>query len=242
MRKIIESWMLAIAIAGLLALPIACSKDSSSEGEYAEPGASEGDEIPPESPPATEPTQPLEPIPSTNPGADPLQPPPSEGESTPTTSEPAPAQTLQDGQIIKVTQGVDAAEIAQGKLAKTKSKNARVKKFATHMISEHTASRQKGMRLSKSADLSAEDSPLSGQLQTKTDRTLEALEQTEPSAFDSAYMNAQVQQHREVLNLIDSELLPNADNPDLKAQLQAAREMVERHLNEAEEVQRSLSE
>jgi putative membrane protein len=167
-----------------------------------------------------------------------LNPPPASTDTT--TDDTTSVAPLEDAQIMKITANVDTAEIEQAKVAKTKAQNAQVKKFATHMISEHTKSKQKGMRLSKKADLDPADSELGTQLETKATRMLESLEAADKTAFDSAYMQAQVQQHQEVLNLLDQQLIPNAKNEDLKQELQATREMVSKHLTQAQEIQQQL--
>ncbi|HMI90494.1 MAG TPA: DUF4142 domain-containing protein [Polyangiales bacterium] len=232
MSKEITHWMLAV---GTFALLAGCSKDEASEP--VEPGASEGNEAPPAmmDPPAEPSSVPPEPVSPTAPGEDSMNPPPASEDSS------SSAAPLKDEEIVKITDSVDAAEIEQAKLAKSKSKNAKVKKFATHMITEHTKAKQKGAKLAKSAKLTPADSDLGGQLKGKAESTLETLKSAEPAGFDSAYMEAQVKQHQEVLDLLDRQLIPNAQNADLKAQLQAAREMVQSHLTMGQEIQQSLS-
>jgi putative membrane protein len=232
MSKEITHWMLAV---GTFALLAGCSKDEASEP--VEPGASEGNEAPPammETP--TESTAvPAEPVPTTAPSEDNLNPPPASDDTSST------AAPLKDEEIVKITASVDAAEIEQAKLAKSKSKNAQVKKFATHMITQHTQSKQKGAKLAKSAKLTPSDSDLGGQLEGKAQSTLETLKSADAAGFDSAYMEAQVKQHQEVLDLLDRQLIPNAQNADLKAQLQTTREMVQQHLTQGQEIQQSLA-
>jgi putative membrane protein len=233
MSKEIKHWMLAV---GSFALLAGCS---SSEPEYAEPGASEGDETTaPETmePPPEQAAAPVEPVPSTAPGDDSLNPPPAATDDSATAAGP-----LKDEEIIGITSSVDTAEIDQAKVAKSKSKNAQVKKFATHMITQHTQSKQKGAKLAKSAELKAEDSELGTQLKTKAERTLESLKEADAATFDSTYMQAQVTQHQEVLDLLDRQLIPNAKNADLKAQLEKTREMVQQHLTQGQEIQQALA-
>ena len=232
------NWMLVLSV--LAAGSAACSKDESTEPDYVQPGASEGDEVPPD---ATEPPvgpSPLdEPAQPTAPSEDSINPPAATPEpNEPTSSTAAP---LKNEEIVHITGNVDAAEIEQAKLAKSKAQNAQVKKFATHMISEHTKSKNKGAQLAKSAELKPEESALGEQLATKAARTYEALQAAGKDEFDGAYISAQVKQHQEVLDLLDRELIPNASEPELKAQLQKTREMVERHLGEGQRIQQSLA-
>jgi putative membrane protein len=227
---------LMTGIASLALTVLGCSSDEP-EAEYSQPAASAGDEASPSE--AT--PEPASTTPSTGSAAStgdaPLSP-------TPPPSEPAPEATaapLTDGQIAKITTLVNTGEVEQAQLAKTKSKNAAVKKFATTMITQHTQAKQKGTQLAKKAMLTPEESPAATELQTKATATLEQLKAADAATFDSAYISSQVTQHQEVLDMLDSQLIPAATNPELKTELEATRTMVQHHLTEAQSIQQGLT-
>jgi len=153
-------------------------------------------------------------------------------------AKPAP---LTDDQIATITLAVNSGEVEQAKVAKEKSKDKRVKQFAQHMIQQHTKAKQKGEQLAKKDKLMTSESTVATDLTTAASQTLESLKSAEPTSFDKTYMDAQIQQHERVLELLNSQLIPDATNMDLKAQLEEARTMVETHLSEAKEIQTSLS-
>ena len=166
--------------------------------------------------------------------------PPAPAEATPA---PAPAAApLTDEQIVKITGTVDKGEIEQAKLAQKKAKNPRVKKFAAHMISQHSKSKKKGETLAKDNKLTVAESSVATDLEGKASEHLESLKNADAKDFDRTYTDAQVMQHQAVLDLLNSQLIPNASHPDLKAQLEEARGMVETHLVEAREIQTALLE
>jgi predicted outer membrane protein len=70
---------------------------------------------------------------------------------------------------------------------------------------------------------------------------LEGLKQADATSFDSLYISAQVQQHQEVLDMLNGQLIPAATNPELKAQLEKAHTMVQKHLTDAKDIQQSLT-
>lgn len=148
--------------------------------------------------------------------------------------------TLTDGEIAKVTEVVDSGEIEQAQVAKTKTKNASVKKFATRMIAEHSKAKQTGAKLVKQEQLVTEQSALATELGNGSSEMLQSLRSAEPEHFDLLYISGQVDQHQKVLDLLDKQLTPAADDPELKAELEKARAMVERHLTEAREIQQAL--
>ncbi len=243
----LSSRMLCASLILSLALPACAKKGEANEPESSlsaattlqstsetSPSATwEGSPSPPmfvEGPPAAKPAPVAEPMEPMAP-MEPMPPMP-----------PTPAKVaLTDEQIVGITDTVDDGEIAQAKLARRKAKNARVKKFAAHMISQHTKSKQSGAKLLKQNKLTAGDSLVETDLESKATQQLEKLKSTEPTDFDRAYTESQIAQHQEVLDLINSELIPSASHPDLKAQLEKARGMVEQHLTEAKDIQTSLA-
>lgn len=229
-------WIAAvIAVAGTAG---ACSSDEPSNQEaYPQPAASVGSEA---TPPEPDPTL-SSPTPSTSTASEdqPAAAVPQNGMSRPG-DEPV-AESLRDTQILKIVDLANSGEVEQGQLAKTKASDPQVKKFAAMMVKDHTQARQKGMQLAKSAGLTEEDSTPAHELQAKAEQTLATLKAVEPTAFDNAYMSAQVAQHQEVLDLLTNKLIPSVTNPKLKVELEATRTVVQRHLGQAQQIHQSLA-
>jgi putative membrane protein len=229
-------WLAAvIAVAGSAG---ACSSDEpSNQQSYPQPAASVGSEA---TPPEPDPTL-ASPTPSTSTAAEdqPVAAVPANGMSRPG-DEPV-AESLRDTQILKIIDLANSGEVEQAQLAKTKASDPQVKKFAAMMVKDHTQAKQKGMQFGKSAGLAQEDSTTAHELQTKADQTLATLKAAEPTAFDNAYMKAQVVQHQEVLDLLTNKLIPSATNPKLKTELEATRTVVQRHLGQSQQIHQSLA-
>jgi putative membrane protein len=220
---------------------LACSKQGSSpEAENAYTASNDTTTVEA----TADPMASSEPNTPTEPSYQPAPIPGSAGEAPAGGPPPASAETtaLTDAQIIKVAETVDKGEIEQAKEAQKKVKNPQVKKLASHMISQHTKSKQKGASLAKKAQLTPADSPVATELTTKAEETLQTLKTAAPADIDRAYVDAQVKQHETVLELLNTRLIPSAVNTDLKAQLEETRSMVERHIEEARKVQQALSE
>jgi putative membrane protein len=58
--------------------------------------------------------------------------------------------------------------------------------------------------------------------------------------FDKAYINNEVIYHEIVLDALDKTLIPNAQNPKLKALLVKVRPAIAAHLDHAKQVQAAL--
>jgi putative membrane protein len=163
------------------------------------------------------------------------------GEATP--SEPGQANASaspSDPQILFILSTVDSAEIEQAQLALNKAQSPRVREFASSMIQQHTASREEGAQIASTNSLTPESSPAAAELQQKAAQTLNKLSAVEPSAFDRQYMQVQVEQHGEVLNMLKTRLIPAADTEALAHQLRATQEMVQMHHKHAQELATTL--
>jgi putative membrane protein len=168
------------------------------------------------------------------------QPGASQGNESP----PAPAtgtvpQTkLSDGQIANIVTTVDTAEIEQAQVALNKATDPGVRAFATQMVQEHTASKQAGAQLASQSGLTAADSPKSVELKAKGDKMLATLNETDAANFDATYVEGQIEQHAEVLKMLEEQLIPAVTLPALREQLTTARGMVQHHLNQAQQLKK----
>lgn len=144
---------------------------------------------------------------------------------------------LSDNQILGIMATVDAGEIEQARLALQKANDSRVKQFATHMIEQHTDSTQKVQTIASQHGLTPAVSSTSTALKQKGEKTLSSLTNTASASFDSTYMNAQIQQHQEVLDMLHSQLMPASRSDAVSAQLKAAHTMVQSHLNDARQLE-----
>ena len=172
-------------------------------------------------------------------------PPPAPAEPEPVAAAPVedtpPPAPLTDAQITKILEAVDSGEIEQAKLAQKKAKHPRVKKFAQHMIQQHTKAKQKGTTLAKKAKITPEDSSVAAQLTGKATAQLDALKAAEGPEFDVLYIQGQAAQHQEVLDLVNAQLIPAATNDELKSHLAETRTMVEAHAADANDIQQALA-
>ncbi|WP_394845895.1 DUF4142 domain-containing protein [Pendulispora brunnea] len=146
---------------------------------------------------------------------------------------------LTDDQILQVTHVANMGEVEQGKIAQQKAKDPRVKRFAAMMVKDHSDADMKGTELASRTSLSPSESSTSTMLKSDSDASVQRLKQG-TGDFDRAYIDAQVNAHRTVLDTIDNKLLPNAKNSELRSMLQTVRAKVEGHLKQAQDIQSSL--
>lgn len=143
-------------------------------------------------------------------------------------------ENLTDNQVIKVLSTANNGEIKQAKTALPKLKMDQARKYAQLMINEHSSNEKKAQALASRLKLTPQASTLSTSLQNDSDKVVNKLGQS--SATDKDYMTSQVEGHREVLMIIDKQLIPNAKNSELKTMLVQTRAAVAKHLQMAEQI------
>jgi putative membrane protein len=116
-----------------------------------------------------------------------------------------------------------------------------VKQFAQHMITDHTAAETKLATLDGKAGISPKENAVTAQLKSGGDEIMGNLKSSTGSDFDKAYIDAQVNEHTQVLDLLDNKLIPHAQNADLTKTLQEVRSKVAGHLKMAQEIQSTLA-
>lgn len=214
-------------VLGLSALVLsACASDQKRTPTAEE--VAEGEALPPAPPVPAQPASTDSPTAPTVPG----------GAAATTSPDAPPAkEALTEGQLARVGDLVNTAEIEQGKLAQRKAKGAAVKRFADKMVKHHGEAMREQATLVKKLKLTPADSAAAATLKADSEKTLEALKGTDAAGFDAAYIKSQVDGHQKVLDLIDSELSPSAKTPEVVDALRKGRAAVEQHLTEARALQ-----
>jgi len=142
------------------------------------------------------------------------------------------ATALTDANILGQLAEANQAEIAVGQMALQRTKSSEVRGFARQMISDHTKMLNAGKAVADS--LAVTPSPPSpDSLPQKADQETQTLSTLTGAAFDKAYMDAQVADHRTVLALL-GKLAAAAQDPRLQSLIAGAQPTVQQHLDRAQ--------
>jgi putative membrane protein len=152
----------------------------------------------------------------------------------------ASAQAINDAQIASIVVTANQVDIDAGRLAKSASSNAEVKKFADLMVADHTGVNKSATELVTKLKVTPEDNATSQSLKSGGDANLKSLNALKGAAFDKAYIDHEVTYHQAVLDAVDKTLIPNAKNAELKALLVKVRPAFVAHLEHAKHIQSSL--
>lgn len=145
-----------------------------------------------------------------------------------------------DAQIAAIVVTANAVDVEAGKLAKSKTKNTEVKKFAEQMITDHNAVNKSATELVTKLKVTPEESATTKALKDGGKGNLDNLKKLKGPAFDKAYVDHEVEYHQSVLDAVDKTLIPSAQNAELKALLVKVRPAFVAHLEHAKHIQSEL--
>jgi predicted outer membrane protein len=135
-----------------------------------------------------------------------------------------------------VTAAANLGAIKQAELALLRSKHTEVREFAQSMLTESSAAQARQNKILAQLGIIPRDSMTSMELTQQTGMLIGGLEVTSAEAFDREYVEAQIALNRTVLGLLDSKLVPSAEQMALSEELQTMRTAVQSHLRQAEEL------
>ena len=108
------------------------------------------------------------------------------------------------------------------------------------MVADHSRMEQEMRTLLQSKGITPQDNPQSTQMTQASQSALQALQGLNGRQFDSAYVAHQVRAHQATLQALETMLIPNARDPQMKAMLEAARPAVAQHLADAQKLEGSI--
>jgi len=145
-----------------------------------------------------------------------------------------------DAQIAAIVVAANTDDINNGKLAKSKAKSKEVKDFAQEMVADHTDANKKAAALVNKLKVTPEESADSKSLKDDGATALKKLKGLKGADFDKAYIDNEVTLHQKVLDSLDSTLIPNAKNAELKNLLTTVRPVIDNHLQHAKKIQAAM--
>jgi putative membrane protein len=138
-----------------------------------------------------------------------------------------------DPQIAAIVVAANQVDIDAGKFAAEKSTSAEVKKFAQTMVTDHSAVNKSAGDLVTKLKVTPAENDTSRALQAGGEKNLTALRALKGTEFDRAYVQHEVAYHEQVIAALDTVLIPNAQNSELKALLVKVRPAFVAHLEHA---------
>jgi putative membrane protein len=145
-----------------------------------------------------------------------------------------------DAQIAHIAYTAGLIDIKAAELALQKSKNAEVRDFAENMVRDHKAVNDQALALVKQLNVTPQDNDTSKALVKQADAKRAELETLSGGAFDKAYADNEVAYHKAVDSALETVLIPDATNQELKDLLTTGLKIFQGHEQHAEHVAQSL--
>ena len=152
----------------------------------------------------------------------------------------AQKSAVSDAQIAQIVVTANTIDIENGQIALKQSKTPSVDEFANLMIKDHTAVNNNATALVKKLGVTPAPSDTSKSLRDAADKEQAKLKNMTGAEFDKAYLENEVAYHKQVIAALDSTLIPNAQNAELKKTLVDVRPAFQAHLDHAEKTLAAL--
>src|ERR1700750_767177 len=141
-----------------------------------------------------------------------------------------------DPQIAHIAYTAGVIDIAAAKQALAKSRNKAVRSFAQEMVRDHQAVNVKALALVKKLHVTPQDNPTSQSLTKGASAERAKLARLSGAAFDREYIDNEVAYHKTVNGALESTLIPNAKNGELKSLLESGLTLFREHQAHAEQI------
>jgi putative membrane protein len=150
-----------------------------------------------------------------------------------------------DSKIMRVVMTANSIDSAGGAFAAGMATSPAVKEFAQTMVRDHGAANKQGKTVMQRAQVADSmhvggDDPAAKMQQRAIDQQGE-LRKLSGVEFDKAYIDGEVKMHQDVLDALDDELIPHAQNAAVKGYLEQIRPAVASHLERAKMLQDQLN-
>jgi putative membrane protein len=156
-----------------------------------------------------------------------------------TDSNEATNSNQKDGEIIATLIVANKNEIAAAEEALNKATSPDVKEYAGMLKKEHSDNLENTLNVSNESNIDPVETEKVIELKEAGNKELSELSDLKDKSFDTAYINAMVKGHEDLLAMFDNNFLKNVSNTSLKELLLKTRPHIESHLEQAKKIQKA---
>ncbi len=156
----------------------------------------------------------------------------------PSMAAPAPGG-LTDANIVYVVSMANKGEIERGNIASTKGTDAAVKNYGKMIVGEHTALETEAQALAAKLGVTPA-APTGDMSEMNAKQQMDTFNSTAKGAgWDKAYVDYEVTYHQQLMETAKSAIAAT-QNAELKALLEKAAPIVQKHIDEAMAMQKKM--
>ncbi|MEX6689958.1 DUF4142 domain-containing protein [Danxiaibacter flavus] len=149
---------------------------------------------------------------------------------------------LSDPEVASVAVTANQIDIDYAQIALANSKNDDVLNFAKTMTNDHKAVIAQAVALVTKLKVTPQTNSLTKKLLDDAEKTKKELRPKKGKEFDKAYINNEVAYHKAVISVVETVLIPETDNSEVKSLLQNVVPALKTHLSHAEMLQKKIVE
>ncbi len=150
------------------------------------------------------------------------------------------ADELTDANIAAIVVGANKIDISAGEIALQRSENTEIRQFAQLMVNDHNAVLDSAVELVTKLGVTPIDNDLVATLTEQSLQHEQRLHSLSGIEFDKAYIDHEVSYHEAVIGVLEEQLIPAADNQQLKKTLISVVPAFKAHLEHSKKVQAQL--
>ncbi len=147
---------------------------------------------------------------------------------------------LTDANIAAIVVGANKIDISAGNIALDRSANPEIKEFAQRMVTDHQSVLDSAVQLVTRLGVTPVNNDLVHALSKQSAEHEAKLKTLSGAAFDKAYIDHEVAYHEAVIDVVKNQLIPGAQNDELKETLISVAPAFDAHLAHARMVQSKL--
>jgi putative membrane protein len=151
------------------------------------------------------------------------------------------ASALDDPTIVAIFDAANTVDIETGGLAAKRAHSKEVRDYAAMLVHDHTAVRQQGRDLAKKLGVTPTPPADSSSARAHA-QAMKELRAASGQKFDQVFLQHEVDFHRNVIDAVQTTLLPAIKNAELKAFVVKVAPAFQAHMIAAEQLQKSLGE
>lgn len=147
---------------------------------------------------------------------------------------------LTDANIAAIVVSANNIDISAAKIALERSNNTEVKKFAETMITDHTAVLNSAVALVTRLGVTPVNNELVATLAEQSSNHEANLRTLSGNSFNKNYIEHEVVYHQTVIEVIENQLIPAAQNKELKDTLVSVLPAFRAHLEHCQMIQKQI--
>lgn len=145
-----------------------------------------------------------------------------------------------DGEIVSALEGINKGGMKTAKIAARKSMNPAVQQYAQQVMIDHRNAEKQLDQIRRKNNITLETPAVRRDMRAENTAARRRVNRLDGPAFDQAFLDEQISQQQQALQLIDNSLLKKTDNIDLRAYINNLRTLMEANFQKARQLRAAI--